>query len=99
MSAGLVASTVTPGITPPDVSLTVPARMAWACAVDGTSRSTHVSPNKYQGARINLLPGGLPDSADISDSPTQGRQHPIPTRRLRIDVSSRQLVTMGHARP
>ena len=30
MSAGLAASTVTPGSTPPDVSRTVPVSVAWA---------------------------------------------------------------------
>src|SRR5262245_29357083 len=34
---GLVASTVTPGSTPPEVSLTTPASAAWANADAGTS--------------------------------------------------------------
>src|SRR5581483_9514164 len=36
MSAGLEASTVTPGSTPPEVSLTTPARVAWANAEAGS---------------------------------------------------------------
>jgi hypothetical protein len=35
MRAGLAASTVTPGRTAPDVSLTTPAMVAWAYAVAG----------------------------------------------------------------
>ena len=37
MSAGLEASTVTPGSTAPDESLTTPVIDAWACAADGSS--------------------------------------------------------------
>src|SRR5688572_22664638 len=40
MSAGLDASTVTPGNTAPEASLTVPASDACADAIDG-SRATH----------------------------------------------------------
>src|SRR4030095_6643777 len=36
---GLVASTVTPGRTAPDVSLTDPAMTAWASAVCGMTRA------------------------------------------------------------
>src|SRR5687768_15977764 len=42
MSAGLLASTVTPGSTAPDASLTVPASDACAQAADG-SRRLHAS--------------------------------------------------------
>src|SRR5689334_5787656 len=40
MSAGLAASTVTPGSTAPEASRTVPVRDAWAKTVDGSSRTT-----------------------------------------------------------
>src|SRR5262249_45677118 len=42
MSAGLDASTVTPGITAPDVSFTTPAMppAAWAAVDDGSSTAT-----------------------------------------------------------
>ena len=40
ISTGLDASTVTPGSTAPDASLTVPPRAAWAYNADGT-RATH----------------------------------------------------------
>ena len=41
MSAGLDASTVTPGITAPEVSFTTPAMppAAWAAANDGSSKA------------------------------------------------------------
>src|SRR4051812_27304615 len=42
MSTSLEASTVTPGSTAPDVSLTRPAMALWACAAAG-SQSTHAS--------------------------------------------------------
>src|SRR5687768_1099010 len=42
MSTGLAASTVTPGRTAPDASATVPASVAWACAIAG-SASTHAA--------------------------------------------------------
>ncbi len=40
MSAGLEASTVTPGSTPPDESRTVPAREPWARTLAGVSRTS-----------------------------------------------------------
>src|SRR6185436_17414850 len=40
ISAGLEASTVTPGSTPPDASRTVPVRVACANTVAGSKRST-----------------------------------------------------------
>src|SRR6185503_1723227 len=44
MSAGLAASTVTPGSTAPDASLTTPAIDAWANAATGrTNNQVHVS--------------------------------------------------------
>ena len=39
ISAGLEASTVTPGSTPPDASRTVPVREAWANAVLGAQKN------------------------------------------------------------
>src|SRR5262245_2207886 len=40
ISAGLEASTVTPGSTPPDASRTVPVREAWANTDAGSNRTT-----------------------------------------------------------
>src|SRR3954467_2722540 len=40
MRTGLAASTVTPGSTPPDASLTTPVIAAWAEAIEGSSRKT-----------------------------------------------------------
>src|SRR5688572_11028233 len=42
MSAGLEASTVTPGSTAPEASRTVPVREAWANTVPGRSRTTTI---------------------------------------------------------
>jgi hypothetical protein len=43
IKAGLVASTVTPGSTAPEVSLTVPVMVAWAHTTAGMmSRETHI---------------------------------------------------------
>ena len=42
MKTGLVASTVTPGRTAPDVSLTIPVNELCACAAEG---SQHTSRN------------------------------------------------------
>ena len=39
MSAGLAASTVTPGSTPPEASRTVPVSDAWAKAVAGSNKT------------------------------------------------------------
>src|SRR5215212_3554489 len=51
ISALLVASTVTPGITAPDGSLTTPVMEAWADATAGSSR------NAYADLRMmGLLP-------------------------------------------
>jgi hypothetical protein len=43
MSAGLAASTVTPGSTPPELSRTTPATDAWAWAMEGMSRHSSQS--------------------------------------------------------
>jgi hypothetical protein len=43
MMAGLLASTVTPGSTAPDVSFTTPVIDAWANAADAHVRHRHVT--------------------------------------------------------
>src|SRR5215813_4854609 len=43
MRAGLAASTVTPGITAPDASLTTPVNVLCACAIDGSASSANAS--------------------------------------------------------
>src|SRR6187431_2082955 len=56
ISAGLDASTVTPGSTPPEVSLTTPVIDAWAYAAAGTTAS-HVSTtaaSRRDGLRFTL---------------------------------------------
>src|SRR5436190_9864244 len=51
MSAGLAASTVTPGSTPPDASRTVPVRDAWAKTLAG-SRTTTASIKHFKAVFI-----------------------------------------------
>ena len=54
MSAGLAASTVTPGSTPPDASRTVPVREAWANTDAGSSRTTR-SVKHFTAVRIQRV--------------------------------------------
>src|SRR5262245_40394671 len=58
MSAGLAASTVTPGSTAPDVSFTTPAMDACACAVAGTS-------SRHAKAANRRYPPMCPSLADV----------------------------------
>jgi hypothetical protein len=51
MSAGLDASTVTPGSTAPDVSRTLPVIVAWAAAVDGRTASVTKTTNARRATR------------------------------------------------
>jgi hypothetical protein len=57
MSAGLDASTVTPGSTAPDVSLTMPAMVACAKAVAGvnaiTATQTYLD-TSFASARMSI---------------------------------------------
>src|SRR5438132_14310140 len=55
ISAGLAASTVTPGNTPPDASLTTPVIAACAYAADGrSSRTSRAQDDRF--ARVNIAP-------------------------------------------
>src|SRR5688572_17605897 len=66
MRAGLDASTVTPGNTPPEASLTTPAISAWACAKVGTisANSAHTHkldiPIRCTTASLSLHIDGCP---------------------------------------
>ena len=51
ISAGLAASTVTPGSTAPELSVTTPASVTWAQALAGTSRRA-ITPNVRNTRRI-----------------------------------------------
>ncbi len=53
ISTGLEASTVTPGSTAPDVSLTVPARVTWAHAALGRIAATPSSTSVLIIARMD----------------------------------------------
>ena len=57
MSAGLAASTVTPGITPPDVSRTTPAMMPFCAKADAWLTARHTSANRPT-LNFNILPPG-----------------------------------------
>ena len=52
MSTGLLASTVTPGSTAPDVSFTVPVIVACANAMVGTSTASATTCTTLTNARI-----------------------------------------------
>src|SRR5438552_1422200 len=54
MSAGLDASTVTPGSTAPEASFTVPVSVAWANTVAGSSRRTRIA-RPFVRLRIHRL--------------------------------------------
>src|SRR5688572_21532331 len=66
--AGLAASTVTPGSTAPDVSLTVPVNEAWANANAG-SRTTHASTHTTRADRrithLHREPVSRPACCDV----------------------------------
>src|SRR5688572_10803200 len=71
MSTGLAASTVTPGSTAPDVSLTTPERAAWAkAAVGPATRQATTSPILTNKRILNLtaldLESGLDRAAHTS---------------------------------
>src|SRR5213075_1923496 len=56
ISAGLDASTVTPGRTAPDASFTTPVMVAWANAMAGTSTRSRNAPNPTCNLRMQLSP-------------------------------------------
>ena len=58
MSAGLDASTVTPGNTAPEVSRTVPVIDAWANTTEGVTRNNATTTQAVPGVRITLPPVG-----------------------------------------
>jgi len=75
ISAGLDASTSTPGMTAPDVSLTTPVIAAWALLVAGTSNTAAIRTARHSTTRriwfplfvfdfvsANLVIGSAPDS-------------------------------------
>src|SRR5438876_4180097 len=56
ISAGLDASTVTPGSTAPEASFTTPVMEAWANARAGTSTRSRNAPNTTCDLRMQLSP-------------------------------------------
>src|SRR5215475_10761489 len=88
MSAGLDASTVTPGSTAPDASLTTPAIDAWAYTTDGTRMHDSSTPAStlptLRIGSIPLLSRPRRPASDTEDS--QGfSQPPRPAVRIRSD--------------
>jgi hypothetical protein len=61
ISAGLATSTVTPGRTAPDASLTTPA-IALVCAAAIAGAATHDSPSKVRNNNLRITPAPLPDA-------------------------------------
>src|SRR5215510_8762889 len=79
MSAGLAASTVTPGSTPPDPSRTTPVMLLCAHDADGTARQSATITARIRvlsaSFRFQLLPDRIRPIADvISDLHDFGRR-------------------------
>jgi hypothetical protein len=57
INAGLAASTVTPGSTPPLVSRTMPVMLLWACAaVDRAKRATESAKPRIRNLHVIPTP-------------------------------------------
>src|SRR5688572_2240118 len=90
MSTGLLASTVTPGSTAPDASLTTPVMAACANAAAGTSKTTsNTAADRLANARIGIPPHrGVP--VEITsvlcrmDTETKGSRSPTPLELARV---------------
>src|SRR5712691_1206072 len=83
INAGLDASTVTPGSTPPDTSLTVPAIVACAYAVVETNTDTITPAATFSTLRIRTSVrklSGKPQSTRSVPRHTEGRLRGV-TRR------------------
>src|SRR5262245_26889313 len=72
MSAGLAASTVTPGSTPPELSVTSPAIELWADAVRGTINGTR-APTKIAARSLQYIhpPRQMADGESTDGVPSQ----------------------------
>src|SRR2546423_8715814 len=73
ISAGLDASTVTPGSTPPDRSLTVPAIVACAYAVVETNADTNTPAATFTNLRIRTSVRVVTETAEHADITSSGR--------------------------
>ena len=71
--AGLAASTVTPGSTPPEPSLTVPVRVPCAAAIDGSSKAAATTSSTYFNPRMETDSFGIPPQFHES---LQSRRYP-----------------------
>src|SRR5688572_6446250 len=70
ISAGLAASTVTPGRTAPDASLTVPAMDAWAYAAAGANTTNASAIARFLTRR--MWPPGIQSGFDRPLYPRKG---------------------------
>src|SRR4051812_12582595 len=76
--SGLAASTVTPGSTPPDASLTTPVMVAWARATEGANTSNPATATQIaQTWRMNTPRNG---TLGVRIGPASG-QIPVPAMR------------------
>src|SRR6476661_8620847 len=91
MRASLDASTVTPGRTAPDESLTTPVIEAWANAADGRM-TRHARPSSCLNTRI--LPPSL-SSAGIRPMARSGFQRILESRCGRVNVQYQNARAIG----
>src|SRR5258708_6116421 len=76
ISAGLAASTVTPGNTAPDASLTVPARATWAYTADGSNATNAAAAMILTIERMSTSPKSFLSTQSVNRlySPTLYRE-------------------------
>src|SRR5438128_792405 len=89
MSAGLAASTVTPGSTAPLVSLATPTIPAVVCATATTGRSAPMNP-----ATTAHLPNVIATSSPTVSGPRYSHVRP-PTTAMRVSGEQYGLWTCG----
>src|SRR5688572_18213981 len=85
ISTGLAASTVTPGNTPPDASLTTPVIAAWANAVDGTSTHTNATRKSAEDPWIRFSIAVLLTCG--CNKPSGSRRLVLPHRQVKPNLS------------
>src|SRR5437762_6408324 len=73
ISAGLAASTLTPGSTPPELYLTTPVIAACAKAVDGTSTETSTNRRAHEDRWMRFGIAVLPTSCGSGRTPAGGK--------------------------
>src|SRR5689334_160288 len=90
MSAGLDASTVTPGSTAPDASFTTPAMEAWAYATAGTNTSSAIAANPACNLRMHFSLRSYELSGDLTTGEMRDQLLEVASRvRSAFDSTSR----------